>query len=235
MLFYKNYQTLAEALISLTNTVMTDGEIVESPDWNTRRIELPAVFTVENPLDQRFVPKATICNDASLFSYVNEILNGTMDDAVESGLEAYTYHSRMVFPVDQIEYCAEELKRNLNSNRAVITIRHPEDNKVEDQPCLQLVQFKVYSGRLNMTTFWRSRDLFKALYMNCFALIRLGVEISEAIQLPFGIYTDHSEGLHIYERDWNQAKQIQNLSFSDAIISADDFWIDFTNPYDTIG
>jgi len=231
MLLYRQYTTLAEAVIDLTRSVAASGVTVDASDWNTRRKEAPAVFTISDPLDQTRIPKATICNDAALTDYANEILLGTLDHAVSSGKEAYTYHARMVEPVNQIDFCINELKRNRYSNRAVITIRRPEDSNIDDQPCLQLIQFKIYEDRLNMTTFWRSRDLFKALYMNCFALILFGRETANALGVKMGVYTDHSESLHLYERDWSGANSISEMSDADVYIDSDDFWIDYANPY----
>ena len=226
------FETLAEAVIELTRSIMSGGDIVEAPDWDTRRKEFAALFSVTNPFDQTKIPKATICNDAALVSYVREIILGTLDHAVESGKETYTYHQRMVEPLDQIEYCLNELKRNPGSARAVITVRRPDDCLLVDQPCLQLIQFKMAYNKLNMTTYWRSRDLFKALYMNCFALILFGIEFAKQLGVEFGMYTDYSESLHIYERDWVRAENISSLEGDFAYIISHDFWNDYKNPFD---
>ena len=57
---------------------------------------------------------------------------------------------------------------------------------------------------LNMNTHWRSRDLYKAWFMNVYALTDLQKVIAEAVAgrigepVQVGRYVDISDSLHIY-------------------------------------
>ncbi|MHC4988973.1 MAG: hypothetical protein ACYTFX_10845, partial [Planctomycetota bacterium] len=57
---------------------------------------------------------------------------------------------------------------------------------------------------LNMNTHWRSRDLYKAWFMNAYALTDLQKTIADAIAdkigspVRVGRYVDISDSLHIY-------------------------------------
>jgi thymidylate synthase len=59
---------------------------------------------------------------------------------------------------------------------------------------------------LNMNTHWRSRDLYKAWFMNAYALTDLqrviAERISKKIGKPIGVgrYVDISDSLHLYGR-----------------------------------
>ena len=63
-----------------------------------------------------------------------------------------------------------------------------------------------------MTTFWRSRDLFKAWADNVIALTYWGREIAEEVGKRTGVetilggYTDVSNSLHIYGQDFAQVE-----------------------------
>jgi thymidylate synthase len=83
------------------------------------------------------------------------------------------------------------------------------DVKTDDPPCLQriwcrLIQTPDENFCLNMNTHWRSRDLYKAWFMNVYALTDLqrtiAEKISDKIRKPVkvGRYVDITDSLHIY-------------------------------------
>jgi thymidylate synthase len=83
------------------------------------------------------------------------------------------------------------------------------DPATDDPPCLQRIWCRLVSNEagelsLNMNTHWRSRDLYKAWFMNVYALTDLqriiAERISEAKGTPVrvGRYVDISDSLHIY-------------------------------------
>jgi len=65
---------------------------------------------------------------------------------------------------------------------------------------------------LNMNTHWRSRDLYKAWFMNVYALTNLQKTIAEEIsrktgkKVSVGRYVDISDSLHIYGSYFKDAK-----------------------------
>jgi len=134
----------------------------------------------------------------------------------------YTYHKRLfehtyndesgkTQKIDQIEISlAQRLARDPHTRRAqAITWVPSIDSFLEDPPCLQRIWARIFEdpkGKkyLNMDTFWRSRDLFKAWFENAIALTtlqaRLAARISElrGEEILVGAYTDFSDSLHIY-------------------------------------
>jgi thymidylate synthase len=83
------------------------------------------------------------------------------------------------------------------------------DPKTDDPPCLQRVWCRLAEGAggrlyLNMNTHWRSRDAYKAAFMNIYALTDLqrilAEQIAERMGRPVqvGRYVDISDSYHIY-------------------------------------
>ena len=78
---------------------------------------------------------------------------------------------------------------------------------------------------MNMNTHWRSRDLYKAWYMNVYALTDLQKLIAEQIEkkinapVTVGRYVDISDSLHIYGSYFNDARpeveKMKKTSFKD--------------------
>jgi len=136
----------------------------------------------------------------------------------------YTYHERItqyelhgqVF--DQLEgmlqkLIAEEKQGKLYRRRFQVTTWIPEvDQEILDPPCLQRIWFRFLpvedgSWVMNINTDWRSRDGYKASFMNIYALsdlcrllaARLSKETGVAIKM--GRYCDKSDSLHVYGKD----------------------------------
>ena len=136
--------------------------------------------------------------------------------------------------VDQIQYIIDYLSQAGHSRRAqAITWMPTADPQTDDPPCLQRIWCRLVRQRrndagpvrnstrgdmirkgeisngvgelsLNMNTHWRSRDLYKAWFMNVYALTDLQRIIADGISkkrgepVRVGRYVDISDSLHIY-------------------------------------
>ncbi len=120
--------------------------------------------------------------------------------------------------VNQIQYIIDYLSKVTHTRRAqAITWMPTADPATDDPPCLQRIWCRLVSDPsalrcegqadgyvLNMNTHWRSRDLYKAWFMNVYALTDLqrtiAKRISEKINKPVSVgrYVDISDSLHIY-------------------------------------
>ncbi len=136
--------------------------------------------------------------------------------------------------VNQIQYIIDYLSQAGHSRRAqAITWMPTADPQTDDPPCLQRIWCRLIrhghneagpvrnstgvdmirkgeisngAGKLslNMNTHWRSRDLYKAWFMNVYALTDLQRTIAEGIAknrgepVSVGRYVDISDSLHIY-------------------------------------
>ncbi len=120
--------------------------------------------------------------------------------------------------VDQIQYIVDALANVNHTRRAqAITWMPTADPTTDDPPCLQRIWCRLVASPtgqmlLNMNTHWRSRDLYKAWFMNAYALTELQRIIAERISdkvgqpVAVGRYVDISDSLHIYGSYFDEAK-----------------------------
>ena len=83
------------------------------------------------------------------------------------------------------------------------------DPATDDPPCLQRLWFRLLPNAagellLNLNTHWRSRDAYKAWFMNAFALTDLQRDLAGRLAermgrvVRVGSYTDISDSFHLY-------------------------------------
>lgn len=183
------------------------------------------LITVEDPFaEPRLHKKAIPAGLEELEIYRLEVVAGVHDHWVNRFGEEwnYTYHERLrAYDVgdgvkhDQLETMIGQMVEAPDLFRRrfqVITWIPSVDPFIIDPPCLQRLHFRLMPGEgeswvLNMNSDWRSRDGYKAWFMNVFALTDLqrlvAQEISErrGIEVRVGRYVDKSDSLHIYGKD----------------------------------
>ena len=189
------------------------------------------VVTITRPLGEPRIHKNFPGGPAELEVYRQEVVKGIHDHWIEpaEGKWTYTYHERLfaycpveniqdvatsrpLREVDQVQYIIDCLSQAGYSRRAqAITWMPTADPRTDDPPCLQRIWCRLAAEEgggmsLNMNTHWRSRDLYKAWFMNVYAFTDLqriiADEISSKInrQVTVGRYVDISDSLHIYGR-----------------------------------
>ena len=187
------------------------------------------IITVTNPLGEPRIHRNFPGGPAELEVYRQEVVNGIHDHWIDPavGKWTYTYHQRLFAyspvenirdpnspkpfkKIDQIQYIIDKLVQTAHTRRAqAITWMPTADPPTEHPPCLQRIWCRLVatdSGELslNMNTHWRSRDLYKAWFMNVYAITDLqriiAEQISKKINEPVttGRYVDISDSLHIY-------------------------------------
>ncbi len=193
------------------------------------------IVTITEPFSEPRIHKNFPGGPEELESYRQEVVNGIHDHWIDpaSGKWTYTYHERLFSycpvenirsadsprpfrKVDQIQYIIDCLSKAEHSRRAqAITWMPTADPSTDDPPCLQRIWCRLAANEMgeltfNMNTHWRSRDLYKAWFMNVYALTdlqRIIVErISDKINQPVkvGRYVDISDSLHIYGSYFNE-------------------------------
>ena len=112
----------------------------------------------------------------------------------------------------------ENLSKCFYTRRAEAITWDPEIDIHDDEPpCLQRVWCRILEDPkkglvLNMNTNWRSRDAYKAAFMNMFALTDLMKVIAERISgkigepVSVGRYFDYCDSYHIYGSYFDQFK-----------------------------
>ena len=156
--------------------------------------------------------------------YRQEVVLGIHDHWIGSHGWSYSYHDRLFNykvregNLDQIAAAVDNLASCFHTRRAQSITWAPEiDAKHHEPPCLQRIWLRIFEDPeegliLNMNTHWRSRDAFKAAFMNIFALTDLqkviAEKISEKIARPvkIGRYVDITDSYHIYGSYFDQFK-----------------------------
>ncbi len=196
------------------------------------------IVTIENPFAEPRIHKNFPGGPVELEIYRQEVVEGIHDHWIDpvAGKWTYTYHERLFAycpvgelrspgpstkpfsPVNQIEYIIDSLSKAEYTRRAqAITWMPTADIHTEDPPCLQRIWCRLVDDGaggflLNMNAHWRSRDLYKAWFMNVYALTDLQRWIAERtsrrIGRPVGVgrYVDVSDSLHLYGRYLEEVK-----------------------------
>jgi len=191
--------TLPGAYHQALTALKTSGTEINCSDWNTRQIECAMTVHITSPLQEPAISKLIPGGFYDLQRYIMEMCDGILDFKIGHGWD-YTYHERFS---KYLPFVINELKRNPESRRAVISIRDNEiDSKNKDAACMQSLQFFIRSGCLDMMVLFRSNDLLKAFFFNAFALIKLQEKIAGELGVSAGSYTHRSNSMHCYGRDF---------------------------------
>jgi thymidylate synthase len=207
------------------------------------------MVTVANPFAEPRIHKNFPGGPEELEAYRQEVVDGIHDHWIDAaaGKWTYTYHERLFAysPVDdirnpkakkpfkkvnQIQYIIDSLSKVTHTRRAqAITWMPTADPATDDPPCLQRIWCRLVADPgapgdgfiLNMNTHWRSRDLYKAWFMNVYALTDLQRTIAERISqklnqpVAVGRYVDISDSLHIYGSYFSDvAKEVEKMRAS---------------------
>jgi len=131
----------------------------------------------------------------------------------------YHYHQRLwEYPLgngetlDQIAVALDRVAKTPFTRRSIASTAVPEIDIFMDAdlPCLREMQIRVAGDKLNLTTTWRSRDLYKAWADNVTAVTFWQKILAETLsqkmnrEIKVGSYADFSMALHIYGQDFQQ-------------------------------
>lgn len=186
------------------------------------------IMAVDDPLaEPRIHKRAWPGGILELEGYRLEVTHGIHDHWVSrySDKWNYTYHERLMTyewegnVFNQWEGLLQNLteeaeKGKLYRRRFQVTTWIPKvDQEILDPPCLQRIHFRFLPGEddktwiMNVNTNWRSRDAYKASFMNIFALTELCRLFAEELSartgliIKMGRYMDQSDSLHVYGKD----------------------------------
>ena len=201
-----------------------DGTYTDPPSRDCTMI-----ITVADPFAEPRIHKNFPGGPAELEVYRQEVVEGIHDhwvDPADPDKWTYTYHERLFAykpttdlddpdapslpAVNQIEYVLDKAAAASHSRRIQATTWMPTaDPLTDDPPCLQRLWFRLLPNEdggltLNLNTHWRSRDAYKAWFMNAFALTDLQRDLAGRLaermgrRVRVGSYTDISDSFHLY-------------------------------------
>jgi thymidylate synthase len=207
----------------------------DKPDDPPSR-DATVLVAVSDPFNEPRIHKNFPGGPEELEAYRQEVVDGIHDHWIDpaAGKWTYTYHERLFAycPVadlrdpgaarpfeafDQVRYIVDYLAAAGHSRRAqAITWMPTADPQTDDPPCLQRIWCRLVTDdagglMLNMNAHWRSRDLYKAWFMNVYALTDLQRRLADAIAerrsepVRVGRYVDISDSLHIYGSYFDEA------------------------------
>jgi len=208
------------------------------------------VMVVRDPLGEPRIHRAFPGGLEDLEIYRLEVVDGLHDHWIkpEEGKWSYTYHQRLYSydyageRIDQIEYAIAKLAEASHTRRAqAITWNVKTDRIVTDPPCLQRLWFRLTDNgeggqTLNVNAHWRSRDAYKAAFMNLFALTDLARAVAEKLAertgrpVALGRYAEFVDSFHIYGSYFSQfegfLKTVKTRRFEDRVWNSS-----FAEPY----
>jgi thymidylate synthase len=182
------------------------------------------IMVIHEPFAEPRIHRALPTGLDELEIYRQEVVLGIHDHWIGSHGWSYSYHDRLfnyktaAGYLDQMERVIENLTECYYTRRAQAVTWDPElDSSHHEPPCLQRMWFRILEDPvkgwvLNLNTHWRSRDAFKAAFMNIFALTDLmrsiAGKISEKTQkeVKVGRYVDIADSYHIYGSYFDQFK-----------------------------
>ncbi|KQO55289.1 thymidylate synthase [Methylobacterium sp. Leaf87] len=134
--------------------------------------------------------------------------------------------------VDQIAWVLDEIRRNPDSRRLVVSAWNPADlDRMALAPCHCLFQFYVAEGRLSCQLYQRSADVFLGVPFNIASYALLTAMIARVTGLEPGDFIHTLGDAHLYVNHLDQARlqltreerPLPRLELNPAVTSLFDF------------
>jgi thymidylate synthase len=205
------FETANEAYEYMHNEIITNGI-----DFAGTKALFNIGFTIENPTDKVITNKERNWNEAYAAAEWDWYLSGDprvstlgkmygkippiwlrMADENGEVNSNYGYQWRRN---DQLENVINILKQNPETRQAAISIYDGKEihKYAHDTPCTYAVQFTIVQGKLYMSVYMRSNDLWYGFCNDQYQFASLQEMVAERLNLPVGTYYHHAHNLHLY-------------------------------------
>lgn len=128
-----------------------------------------------------------------------------MSDDGETVNSNYGYCIESKYGFNQWQYVYDMLKENPNSRQAVIHIKTADDKPSKDVNCTVCLQFFIRDGKLYLTTYMRSNDLWMGFPYDVFQFTNMQIMLAMQLGVEVGTYTHIAGSLHLYARNVKEA------------------------------
>jgi len=223
---------LDDAWFQALSRILEEGHvytITRGSYQGQKRLEFDfVVVKVKNPAHQiiPIIPEGMSIPAPTDMNYIQGYL-GYLLTGAKTESEDYTYGERLVEPkvrfkekvngkemskempleVNQVEEVIKIYKeQGFGTNQAIMEIGMPSDIKLDDPPCLRLIDTRVRYGKLHFILYFRSWDLWGGFPSNLGGLQLVKKHMAEEIGVADGEIIAVSKGLHLYEYSWELAK-----------------------------
>ncbi len=110
--------------------------------------------------------------------------------------------------IDQIAWLIEEIRRNPDSRRLVISAWNVADlDAMALQPCHTMFQFHIANGKLSCQLYQRSGDVFLGVPFNIASYALLTHMIAQVCGLAVGDFVHTLGDAHLYLNHFDQARE----------------------------
>ena len=110
--------------------------------------------------------------------------------------------------IDQIKWVVEEIKRNPDSRRLIVSAWNVADlPRMALMPCHTLFQFYVVDGKLSCQLYQRSGDIFLGVPFNIASYALLTHMVAQACGLGVGDFVHTLGDAHLYSNHYEQARE----------------------------
>ncbi len=201
-------ERIVEVWVNLLAAILAFGRRDLTAYTVQQRELLDVIATIQNEdSDEFYLPAWVPLTHDQLEAYYPQLLTSNRPENI-----AYTYGERL-FDFngrDQVAGIIDALRATRYSRRAVAGLWDPaRDAHSVDPPCLNLVQARIRDGKLYLTAYFRSHDIFRAWLMNAFGLRKLQAEIAQRVgDCMIGDLVIVSQSAHIYADSWDAARAI---------------------------
>lgn len=111
-------------------------------------------------------------------------------------------------PIDQIHVAIDQIKKNPDSRRIIVSAWNVADlDRMKLPPCHLLFQFYVIAGRLDCQLYQRSADMALGVPFNIASYATLMMMIAQECGLIPGIFTHTFGDAHIYQNHLEGLKE----------------------------
>jgi len=223
MSFQIEVNQIADGWVTLVKKIMEEGKEINDERGSLTKEVLNTLVTIKNPLGNQ---KSKNNNENDMFENIKiptgyfwrgeklKIYSKQFISDDKQGF-VYTYGNRLrahFEGIDQIQVAIDRLKNCTESRRSISVTWDPTtDTKVDEVPCMILVDLKIRDGKLYTTGLWRSHDIYGAWFPNAVGLTYLTKYAADQLGVEVGEISIHSISAHIYEVNFDDAKKTLSM------------------------
>ncbi|MBK9275679.1 MAG: thymidylate synthase [Flavobacteriales bacterium] len=123
------------------------------------------------------------------------------------GYQWRSWHTPDGRVIDQIANVVEQIKRNPDSRRLIVTAWNPADvDRMALPPCHTMFQFYVAEGKLSCQLYQRSADVFLGVPFNIASYALLTQMVAQVCGLKPGEFVHSFGDVHLYTNHIDQAR-----------------------------
>ena len=218
------YESLERALLGILMALESQGKTNSSRGFEYKEllfhnivINDPTAIVISNP-KRKFNERYSIAEFLWYLSADRSVVNISKlaqmwAKIADSQFEVESNYGEYILP--QWEWVINELKNDMGSRRAVITINQPyhKDKNPKDVPCTQYLQFFIRDGYLSLGVQMRSNDVIYGfcndVYNFCLFQQAMLNELKQTYpDLKLGKYYHMAGSMHLYDTSFNMSKEI---------------------------